>query len=261
MFSNRTINDVLDEIPDELKTKITALSQYPGIRYDLVITGPVGIGKSTRCDYISSLLTSIAVPVSAFPEYLLGDHSHMSEQLLVEKIEGGISDQTFQSYVLDQWINIAKSKNIRETFNIYERCVDDSILCFCNISNEKGELTDLALQNLYNEARNISRVYGLPSYFDADMQFKLIKSKNKVSDTSRIIDIVANDLRTGIHKRIIGLSLDNISCFERVRERNRDGENKYTLNLISKFVDHYKKLYELLQEGRLKRFLDMGKLL
>jgi len=261
--SNESIASKLNPSTIELfKNKIQTNNMIDALnKYTLVITGTIGAGKSTICESLSYIFNSLNIITNNYPEFLYID-DEFSHRCLEKKILGHISDLTFQSYVLDNWIHILDSNKNNTGMKIFERCVDDSILCFCNISNKTQKLTNTELFSLFEKLQYVNTTYNIPSYFDQDLHFTEINSSTLDFNLQQILEIIVSDIDRGITSRIIGLSVSSFDSKCRIQQRSRTGESNYTPEMIDVFNNHYKKLYKQIKKHkRLERFLDLGKLL
>lgn len=230
-------------------------------RYNLVITGTVGSGKSTLCESLAYVLNICGVKTNNFPEFLFIDNE-LSKSILKKRICGEISTSTFQSYVLDNWEKILIKNQNKDGLNLFERCVDDSIICFCNIANKCGDLTEIQLLSLFERLKLINQKYSTPSYFDKNIHFTEIRSSDLNFNLMQILDIINSDMKTNTTMRIIGLSVSDYDSKARIQSRARDGEDEYSMNTIKLFNLHYKKLFKHLEKHKsFNRFVDIGKLL
>ena len=230
-------------------------------RYNLVITGTVGSGKSTICESLAYILNICGVKTNNFPEFLFVD-DELSKSILKKKIDGVISASTFQSYILDNWEKILIKNQKKDGLNLFERCVDDSVICFCNIANKNDDLTEIQLLSLFERLKHINQKYSMPSYFDKNIHFTEIQSSDLNFNLMQILDIINSDMKTNTTKRIIGLSVSDYDSKARIQSRARDGEDGYSMTIIKMFNLHYKKLFKHLEKHKnFNRFVDMGKLL
>lgn len=264
-FSDNTDEVILSRISNNTMERIKSF-KMPNIDYKLVVTGTIGSGKSTICESLSAVLSTVGIQTNNFPEFLY-INDDVSGLLLTKKINRQISNVTFQNFVLDNWENILKEKklgkiNAKGTFNLFERCVDDSVLCFCNIANANNEIEDLELHSMYKRLRKINNKYSIPSYFDKNLHFTEIVSGNLDFNLNQVLDIIESDFESEIESRIIGLSVSDFDSKFRIKLRGRNGEDKYDNNTIEIYNRHYNKLFKSLHDGgSIKRFLDMGYLL
>lgn len=257
-FSSLSDTEILSKLSSNELNRMSKFKNKP-MNYELVITGSVGAGKSTICETISALFNLINQSVNNYPEYLCINQD-LSISLLSKFIKGEISTVTFQNYVMDSWRIILQHKSQHDhRFNIYERCVDDSVLCFSNIANLNNNITDTSLLDLFNRMKSINQQYNLPSYFDPDTHFTMINSGNFINNINQILDIIESDQTNSVHKRIIGLQVSDYDALCRIKLRNRDGEDNYNTNLLKLYNKHYNKLFEHMNsEGHLKRAFDIG---
>lgn len=230
-------------------------------RYNLVITGTVGSGKSTICESLAYIFRICDLKTNNFPEFLFIDDA-LSKSVLKKKINEEISTSTFQSYILDNWEKILNENQEKSGLNLFERCVDDSVICFCNIANKNDDLTEIQLLSLFERLKNINKKYSMPSYFDKNVHFTEIQSSDLNFNLTQILDIIKSDMKTNITMRIIGLSVSDYDSKARIQSRARDGEDGYSMDIIRTFNSHYKKLFKHLGKHKsFNRFVDMGKLL
>ena len=249
--------DILNDVVKELQPYKNRLDDY-----NIVITGTVGAGKSTRCEALFHIFKSCEIPVNPFPEYINSvDGEDISAKLLKKKLCGDVSPNTFQSYVLDSWEKYLVGHK-KPGLNLYERCVDDSFVCFCNIENRDNKLSELQLLSLFERLQKINKTYDIPSYFDKNIHFTEIQANDLNFNIKQIVEVIISDIQAGVKKRIIGLSISDFNSKERIKRRSRDGEDNYTMEVIRLFNSHYNKLFELLSKHKnLTRLVDVGKLL
>lgn len=252
-INNKTIEKFQKFLTSENKAKLN--------NYNLVITGTVGSGKSTMCESLAYILNICNVNTNNFPEFLFID-DELSKDILKKKINGYISTSTFQSYILDNWEKILTENQKKNGLNLFERCVDDSVICFCNIANKNDDLTEIQLLSLFERLKNINKKYCIPSYFDKDIHFTEIQSSDLNFNLMQILDIINSDMMTNTTKRIIGLSVSDYDSRARIQSRARDGEDGYSMDIIKTFNSHYRKLFKYLNKHKsFNRFVDIGKLL
>lgn len=249
--------------PDDPKI-LSALSEY-----SLVITGTIGSGKSTICESLIYILHQLFpnLDIVPFPEFLFIGDSELSGKMLNEKIKGNISSNTFQSYIIDSWKKIMNENGTKEGFRIFERCVDDCVICFCNIENKAKKLSDSQFMALYEELRTIDKTYDIPTYFEItdeqnESHFTKIYSTDLNYNLVNILSIIGCDISNNIKNRIIGLSIKPKTSKERIMKRSREGESGYTDEQLQMYSTHYEKLFEFIDKGeKISRFVDLGMLL
>ena len=246
------------------KTKLTPLLTQLE-HYDLIITGTIGAGKSTLCESITYIITSLfpGLSLSTFPEFLFID-PEIAGTMLELRLSKQITVATFQSYILDNWEKALKQASNKTSFRIFERCVDDCVICFANLANKHNEMSDQFLLSLYERMKLIDQQYNIPTYLDFDdreLHFTEINSSDLNFNLLQILDIITCDLNNKVTSRIIGLSVSSFDSEQRIKQRSRDGESAYDKYIIDVHNTHYKKLFKLLAKGnRIKRFLDLGQL-
>lgn len=257
--------DIIDKtiIETDLMNLTNPLSSLENddFKYNLVITGTVGSGKSTLCEYLLYILTCAKIDVNTYPEFLYID-SNVSNCILRDKFDRKISLLTFQSYILDKWENILKINHNKKGVHIFERCVDDSVICFSNIANKLNDITDEELYTLFNRCKNINSRYDAPSYFNSNINFTELKSNDIIKNLNDILMIIIDDVHNKIETRIIGLSVSDNESKNRINIRNRNGELSYSEDVIHTYNKHYRRLYKYLNKNKkLTRYVDIGKLI
>ena len=260
-FSDNSDETIKKHLDDSLFNRMKEFDSSKAKNYKLVMTGTVGSGKSTICECLACLFNSVGIWTNNFPEFLFVNDD-ISGLLLTKKINGRISNTTFQNFVLDNWESILKQNMSKPGLCLFERCVDDCVICFSNIDNANKSISDLELYTMYRRLQKIDADYDVPSYFDSKVHFTKIQSGNLVFNLHQILDIIKSDLKHGIYKRVIGLSVSDFDSKQRIKQRGRDGEDNYDDALIKKYNNHYKKLFETLEKGGyVSRFLDIGMLI
>lgn len=245
------INNLTTETANNFISTVQSLNK----NYQIAITGTVGSGKSTLCETMAALCRTANITPNVYPEYLAGNN--LALQLLEQKINGKISSLTLQSYVLDIW-ELRLRQEIHSNFSIFERCPDDSVLCFCNNDNAVDQLSDHDFLSLYRRMRKMLKKYPAPTYYSNVVHFTKIQSSTIDLNVSQITDIIKSDIQNNIYQRIIGLSVTPYLSLSRINKRNREGE-KYTLDQATSYVRYYENLYETFEKKRnLNRFVDIG---
>ena len=154
---------------------------------------------------------------------------------------------------------------MKKGFKIFERCVDDTAICFCNMENKLNRLSDVQLLSLYERVKVINSKYHVPSYCDPlndECKFAKVRSGELNDTIVEILKIVADDLKNNVKQRIIGLSVSFDVSKYRIRQRSRSGESAYTDQQINDYITHYEKLYDMLLNGKyISRFVDLGMLM
>lgn len=245
---------------NSLLTKLDKLANY-----SLIITGTIGAGKSTLCESIHYILSTQfpQLEISTFPEFLFID-PEMAGNMLELRLTKQITVGTFQSYILDNWEKALKIASPKPSFRIFERCVDDCVLCFANLANKNNEMSDQFLLTLYDRMKQIDQKYNIPTYIDFDnreLHFTEICSSDLNFNLRQILDIIVSDLNNSVESRIIGLSVSSFDSEQRVKIRSRNGESAYDSEILKTHNTHYQKLFKLLNKGKkIQRFLDLGQL-
>lgn len=217
------------------KIKVSSIKQY-----NLVFTGPISVGKSVISQSMYELFSSIGHTI-AHPEYI-NIMPHISGPMLKAYIDNDISNVTFQNFVLDLCeYNYKNSQYTGSAVHIYERLIDDSIMCFANIANKHGTLSDAEFGSLVHRMNTMIKTYDLPTY--SNCNFVVLNNSDIDTVLKRIIDVIEMDIENGITSRVVGLTSPLEECERRIIARAREGEENYSHDFLSMVSDFYAKLY------------------
>jgi thymidylate kinase len=241
---NNIIVDIINQINyDKLpNTKIT--------NYNLIITGSVGVGKSTISQLIYEIMRKKYDNVKIYPEYIKQryDGINIGETILNIKCNNIISVETFQHYILDDWNYKLKINefNKNNSINIMERLPEDAINCFTKEAYDNKDLTTLAWNNINHKYNMMKYYHKFPS--SEQCEFALITNNSSlVNTTQKIIDIISEDLNKNITNRLFGLVIDNDEYINRIYKRGRQSEINSDLQMFEHYNNYYTKLYERLK--------------
>lgn len=237
-----TIDDYVNEY---FKKKIVPIIKDMK-NYKFAVSGPISAGKSTLLQKLYILFEKYKTKIAILPEYINSD-TEIGPKFLARFINKQITNATFQNYILDVYKNTYKeiSKN---DYNIMmmERVPDDSILIFANITNCNcpEDLNEQSLFALYNKMIQYNKECQFPSYMDNET--KLIDFIGNIDDIIiNIIDIIADDIKNGVDKRIIGLSVNTEVCITRIKRRGREEEQNYDTAYLSQIIYAYNEIFKI----------------
>ena len=270
---NEVVEHLKSKFGDELiidfvKKSSADESKLDEFRYRIVITGPIGVGKTTSYTQISKYLKDKYGndEVSEIREYLDGPYPITGQELLKRYLNGQLSNACFQNYIQTHYINELTSEKMKKKITLFERCMSDSVAIFCNNANESLPddpmgLNDFDLTMMFRNCCKIDEIAGAPNYFIKNFEFTRLKTDTIKQTVDTIIDIIENDIKSGIRNRVIGLYNTPQTCYERILIRARDGEAAYTQEAIERNCHAYDKLYELIEnESSRIRVFDLGSL-
>ena len=225
-----------------LKAKILQM------KYQLVITGCIGSGKTTVINKLFKLFEEFQ-PI-AVREYLEANKK-LGPIILSEFINQTITPLTTQNAILDIYENQLKSLINPDLKGIilYERIPDDNLTVFTNLAFKNKDLTDDEFKVLYSRTLKIDQKYNIPSYICKNSKFKKIVSTDLVDRIIIILDTIKDDVEKGINSRIIGLSTDLESCKIRIQRRHREDEDKYSDEYLNNIIKTYNKIYSLIDNN------------
>jgi deoxyadenosine/deoxycytidine kinase len=208
----------------------------------VVITGPVGVGKTTILTEICRHLDG-KVSYSVIPEYI--DILPDATERLAEYLRGDLSSYDFQRYVSTYYIRYLKQiadHITKDTVLIFERVPDDALWCFIRMDQMKGLLTSHEHQRLSAFITAINESFNLPRYTKTPNQSALIIKSDELSINAKVAsDFIIDSSYTKI---VIGLFNDVKVCYDRVLKRARPGEDSYNFNGIFMFNQCYANMYK-----------------
>ena len=208
----------------------------------VVITGPVGVGKTTILSEICKRLNG-KIKYMIVPEYIdvLPDATNKLEKYL----KGELSSYDFQRYVSVFYIQyLARiAKDVTEdTVLIFERVPDDALWCFIRMDQMKGLIKPKEHQQLSQLIAKMNEYFNLPCYTKTPKQSALIIKSDELSVNAKVAaDFIMDSTYSKI---VIGLFNDVRICYERVLKRARPGEDSYNFNGIFMFNQCYANMYK-----------------
>lgn len=245
---NKVIIDIIKQI--DLSKFIGLVTLYKDISYNIIITGSVGVGKSTVAQLIYEILKELYNNVKIYPEYINQTFNNIpiGSLMLDAKVNNLISADTFQNFVLDIWEHQLKNNEFKKnnTINILERLPEDAVTCFTKESYDNGNMSTLAWNNINHRLQLITEKYNVPSSMNCE--FKLINNNGKLTETiQNIINVICDDIKNGVRNRLFGLIIDDEKYINRIIERGRLSELNTDLTIFKHYNEYYTKLYNKLK--------------
>lgn len=215
--------------------KLAAVDWEKIEQHSIVLTGGIGVGKSTISNHLRAILDDANITV--FPEFIAVNPA-VSLSLLSLKMEGSISTDTLQYYIADIWKILAKTKDTsRSKLVIYERLPEDCVEIFAAEAADKGEITFAQLGCLRDR---INTIGGLPNYAP---EYGNIIEVNNVDINSTIEAICGAIYDNIIFKQVsttfVHLKTSTDIAMARISHRNRVGEDKYSREDIVGLTHRY----------------------
>lgn len=255
MFTQEPIK-ISDRVETFFRSEILPLKEsFSG--YKLAVTGPISVGKSTLLETIYSLLIKYEFEIQPILEYI-NYEPELGGKLLKKYIKGDISNSTFQNYILDTY-NM-QFKNSTHSSYLLERTLDDSIMCFANISHYNGkDLGDFDLYALYNKMKQLDEKYDIPNYDSCNFAHVV---PVEIDDTViEVLNYINLDINAGIRNRVIGLSASLDITKRRIKKRGRDGEDDYPDEYLSQIIRYYDNLYKAMKHKKQIKFTELASLI
>lgn len=223
--------------------------------YNLIITGSIGMGKSTLLESIHNCLNYNNINHYSFPEFVMTNYSNIniSETLLEMKLKGILSGITTQNFILDIWeynlnkYEMYKNKISRNNIVLWDRTPEDvGIFTKALINYEKykniklnnhainsdeNEFNDLCYNNIIERSDKIMEKYNIKKYSlednDKPCYITMIRSNIDLMLLS-VLNIIKDDIEKNLcNNRIIHLKTDRLDQHKNIQNRNRGGEDNY----------------------------------
>ena len=223
--------------------------------YNLIITGSIGMGKSTLLESIHNCLNYNNINHYSFPEFVMTNYSNIniSETLLEMKLKGILSGITTQNYILDIWeynlnkYEMYKNKISRNNIVLWDRTPEDvGIFTKALINYEKykniklnnhainsdeNEFNTQCYNNIIDRSDKIMEKYNIKKYSIEDNNkpcyVSMIRSNIELMLIS-VLNIIKDDIEKNLtNNRIIHLKTDRLDQHKNIQNRNRGGEDNY----------------------------------
>lgn len=223
--------------------------------YNLIITGSIGMGKSTLLESIHNCLNYNNINHYSFPEFVMMNYSNIniSETLLEMKLKGILSGITTQNFILDIWeynlnkYEMYKNKISRNNIVLWDRTPEDvGIFTKALINYEKykniklnnhainsdeNEFNTQCYNNIIDRSDKIMEKYNIKKYSIEDNNkpcyVSMIRGNIDLMLIS-VLNIIKDDIEKNLtNNRIIHLKTDRIDQHKNIQNRNRGGEDNY----------------------------------
>lgn len=223
--------------------------------YNLIITGSIGMGKSTLLESIHNCLNYNNINHYSFPEFVMTNYSNIniSETLLEMKLKGILSGITTQNFILDIWeynlnkYEMYKNKVSRNNIVLWDRTPEDvgiftkALINYekykniklnnHTINSDENEFTNLCYNNIIDRSDKIMEKYNIKKYSlednDKPCYITMIRSNIDLMLLS-VLNIIKDDIEKGLcNNRIIHLKTDRLDQHKNIQNRNRGGEDNY----------------------------------
>lgn len=223
--------------------------------YNLIITGSIGMGKSTLLESIHNCLNYNNINHYSFPEFVMTNYSNIniSETLLEMKLKGILSGITTQNYILDIWeynlkkYEMYKNKISKNNIVLWDRTPEDvGIFTKALINYEKykniklnnhainsdeNEFNTQCYNNIIDRSDKIMEKYNIKKYSIEDNNkpcyVSMIRGNIDLMLIS-VLNIIKDDIEKNLtNNRIIHLKTDRLDQHKNIQNRNRGGEDNY----------------------------------
>ena len=215
-------------------------------QYNLIITGTLGVGKTTTIQLVNYILKYNHIPVNRYLEYI--NYNNVGRDLFQMKMNQKVSAFTFQNYILDIWDTLLTENDYAHStgINIFERIPHDAVYCFSQKEYQNGNISESEYSIIVERYKNIIKKHGMFEYSD-DIKYSNIIN-NDINDTiDEIFKIITEDIQKGVTKRCICLDIkDKELYYSRLGIRNRTDEDKYTQQVLNDYKKYYSSKFDFI---------------
>jgi len=207
--------------------------------YNLIVTGTLGVGKTTAIKLINNILKYNHISVKSYLEYI--NYNNVGQEIFQMKMNGEVSAFTFQNYILDIWNDILKKNDFKHSkgINIFERLPYDAVYCFSKKEHDEGNITDDEYELIIQRYKRLINEHAMFEY-TSDIKYSRLINNDMTRTIVEIFNIIKNDIEQGIKNRCICLDIDDKELYyERLGIRNRTNEDKYTQKILGEYKDYY----------------------
>ena len=252
---------VYEEVDSMLLNQLLSLITKTNIKdFNVVITGNIGVGKSTAAEIFRQLLEhelsiknlNKQVKVVSYPEYIrIPD---VGENMLKLRNSNRITVETFQHFILDCWDRLLTAKEFNnedktiKRVNIFERLPEDSINCFARQSFMNKEISEEGFTRLNNRYNELIKHHNM---FESK-NCVIVKTHNEKTIGNLINRIIKNiidcllqnydqtedKINLKINMMFILTVKEETYC-KRIKIRGRDAESALSKETLSMFNDYY----------------------
>lgn len=260
IFNNVTEN--IESGFDSMRLK-TVIETTEARKYNLVITGSIGAGKSTISQILSTILKKCCKYVISYPEYISLDFNNrpIGRDIFDMCMNKKISTSTFQNFVIDIWKTMFEENeyNISRdglTINIFERLPHDAVFCFSKEQVGKSMSED-EYKTIYDKYSALETNYGIPTYENCKLK-KVSNDSNIYNTVLEILDIIYEDILHNTNMtRVIGLVISEDKYKQRIKERGRESEEKYEDMTLLHYNQYYSQLFDMIEQKGVAEIVDV----
>lgn len=219
-------------------------------RYNLVITGSVGAGKSTISQLVSTILKKCCKHVITYPEFISVNFNNrpIGQDIFEMCMNKKISSSTFQNFVIDIWKTLFTENEYADlkdtlTINVFERLPHDAIFCFSKEQVGKN-MTEEEYQTILKKYTSLKENFQIPTYENCTLA-RVSNDSDICNTIAEILNIIMNDILSGtVSTRVIGLEVSADKYKQRIEQRGRECEEKYEDTTLIHYNNYYDKLYK-----------------
>lgn len=237
--SNSFITSVVSSCIVKYQDKLDA-RMFDNKPYNLIITGTIGVGKSTILQLISEIFAAHHININRYPEYI--NFNKLGQKLFEMKMHNEVSTFTFQNYVIDVWDTLLTQNHYHTSngINIFERIPYDAVYCFTKQEYENGSLTDDEYKMIEYRYHDIISRHDMFDYSDPRLKHVRVINDDIIQTIGQILDYIISDISHDVFGRVICLDVKDDIYYTRLGIRGRTAEDEYTKNVLTKYRDYYR---------------------
>lgn len=190
--------------------------------YTVVVTGPIGAGKSTVTEALSKRFGFPRIP-----EFVETQVDGLRK--LEDWASGKLSDADFQRYIVDSYDKSCSITSNCRT-RIFERSPWDGYQIFSRMHE--------GLEDLVNRANEVMERWSIPA--PRPEVVKVVNAEESPAEVLGVCErVVEKDLAEGNQSRVIYLRISGRTSRRRTLLRGRSGEDSYGLQYLSEICRRY----------------------
>lgn len=267
MNSSKFTESKFNETKSQSKFQLLSQSKLPIL--NIVVTGAIGVGKSTVINYLKQELDKTRnINCSIVNEYIVEKYNSIpvGETMLNMFMQNKLSSFTFQNYIIDWWDKqykwldsqyntvLVNQPEYDLSVRIFERLPCDNINCFAKYALLTNNLTQQEFDSLVNRCQNVLGQYQ-PINYSNSSNVVLVNNDSKSTAETIYKDIIfclgklnqLESIQSASSNLTRAYNLLSSNHFNLVRanidSRQRESDNLYTNDDLGYIVNYYNSLF------------------